>query len=203
MTPFLYRADNRHFEAADLGQLTLSEALLDSLVNDYPKSDHWLDTMRREIFNRSLSFYGSHDGPEVNRVLSYFMKSKVASHPKLNLTVANNLHYFRNYDLASTFYERAQELSVEAFSSRDLAVYCNILGRGRNYEKALPICIKQEQTSAPCEDNTVKTQQTITNIYKERQNWRKVAEYSRKVLECQPDNEIAQRYLELASQKTQ
>lgn len=157
--------------------------------------------MRREIFNRSISFFGSHDGPEVNRVLSYFVKSKAASHLQLNLTVANNLHYFRNYDLASTFYERAQELSVEAFSSRDLAVYCNILGRKRNYEKALPICIKQEQTSSQCEDNTVKTQQTITNIYKERHNWRKVAEYSRKVLECQPDNEIAQSYLKMATGK--
>jgi len=130
------------------------------------------------------------------------VKSKFSSHPKLNLTVANNLHYFRNYELASKFYGRAQDLSVEAFSSRDLAIYCNILGRGRNYEKALPICIKQEQSSAPCEDNTVKTQHTIANIYKEQRNWPKVAEYSRKILECQPDHKIAQTYLELARPKT-
>ena len=201
LTPFLYRADKRHFEASDFAQFTLSQALLDSLIDGYPKSDHWLDSMRMMIFNRSISFYGRHDGPEVNRVLNYFGKTKFSSHPKLNLTVANNLHYFRNYGLASRFYERAQELSVEAFSSRDLAVYCNILGRERDYEKALSICMKQEHTSAPCEDNTVKTQQTITDIYKEQQNWRKVAEYSRKILDCQPDQEIAQRYLKLATER--
>ena len=89
--------------------------------------------------------------------------------------MANNLYYFRNYELAGKLYERAEELSLEAFSPTDLAFYCDVLAKDRNYGKALPICFEQEQSSARCKANTLATQQTIAGIYKGQGNWSKVA----------------------------
>ena len=201
-TPFVLRADKKHFEASDSTSSTVSDRLLDSLANGYPKSDHWLDNSRSVIFGRLISYYGGHNLPEVDRILNYFIKSKVYSDPQFTLSMANNLYFFKNYELARIFYERAEELSSEAFSPTDLAVFCNILANERKDDKALRICIRQEQSSTPCEVNTVKSQERIAGIYKEKGNWPLVAEYSRKVLRCQPNHKIAQRYLKLATQKT-
>jgi len=201
LTPFVYRADKRHFEASDYTQFTVSDALLDSLVNGYPKSEYWLDNLRLIIFGRLISYYGGLGRTEVDSILKHFNKTKLSSDPHLSLGVASNLHYFEKYHLARTFYERAEQLSLEAFSSRDLAVYCNVLGNAGNYEKALPICMKQEQSSAPCEYTTGQTQETIINIYKAQRNWRKVAEYARKILQCRPDHKIAQSYLKMATER--
>jgi len=179
----------------------VSDRLLDSLVNGYPKSEYWLDRKRIQIFSRLISYYGGHNRPEVGRILNYFMQTKSYSNPQFVLSLASNLFYFGNYELARKFYEHAEELSSQAFSPTDLAVFCYILARERNYEKALVMCIRQEQSSSACEVNTVKTQQTIFNIYRDQENWEKVAEYARKIIQCQPDHEIAQRYLKLATER--
>ncbi len=90
---------------------------------------------------------------------------------------------------------------MESFSPKDLAFFCYSLANAKNYDKALEIWIHWEkQFSAPCEVNTVKTQHTIAGIYKEQGNWGKVAEYSNKIIRCQPGNEIAQRYLKMAAE---
>jgi len=201
-TPFVLRADKKHFEASDYGSFTVSDRLLDTVVNGYPKSDHWLDRRRTMIFKRLISYYGGHNLPEVNRILNYFMKSNVYSDPQFTLSQAKNLYYFKNYELARIFYERAEELSLEAFSSTDLAVFCNLLANKRKDDEALRICIRQEQSSTPCDVNTVKSQERIAGIYKEKGNWPKVAAYSRKIIECQPNNKTVRRYLELATQRT-
>ena len=203
LTPFLYRADKRHLETATFSAFTVSDRLLDSLVNGYPKSDYWLDHKRRKIFGGLISYYGGQNRPEIERVLDYFMKTKYYSDPEFILSMANNLYYFKNYDLAGKFFERAEELSVKAFSRKDLAFFCLSLANGENYDKALGICIRwEEQFSARCEGNTIKTQQSIAGIYKDQGNWGKVAEYSKKIIQCQPDHKIAQRYLRLATEKT-
>jgi tetratricopeptide (TPR) repeat protein len=129
------------------------------------------------------------------------MKSKLYSNPQLILSLANNLYFFQNYDLARKFYERAEKLSPEAFDPTDLAVYCNLLTSARNYDRALGICLRQEQSAPPCEENTVNTRQTIAAIYKEKGQWPKVSQYARKILECQPNHNAARSYLELAKQK--
>jgi len=199
-TPFVYRADKRHSEASDFSQFTVSPRLLDSLVNRYPTADYWLDLLSQITFTRLISYYGGHSRGDVDTILDYFKRTKFYSDPEMLLPIANNLYYFKNYELARTFSERAEQLSLEAFSSTDLAVYCNTLARASNYKKALGICIRQEQSAAPCEGNTVITRLLIAGMYKEQGNWPKVAEYSRKILECRPDHNIAQTYLELASQ---
>jgi tetratricopeptide (TPR) repeat protein len=130
------------------------------------------------------------------------MKTKYYSDPEFILSMANNLYYFKNYDLAGKFYERAEELSVTALSRKDLAFFCLSLANGENYDKALGICIRwEEQFSARCEGNTIKTRQTIASIYKEQGDWSKVAEYARKILQCQPDHNVARRYLMMAIEK--
>ncbi len=75
-----------------------------------------------------------------------FMETELYSDQKFILLLANNLHYFKQYGLSRQLYERAGELSLEAFNSRDRSLYCGILGSGKKYEKALPICIDQEQS---------------------------------------------------------
>jgi len=202
LTPFTFRADQKHLEASDVNQFTVSHQLLNSLADGYPKSDYWSHRLRMAIFSHLISYFGGHDRPEVNRILDSFKKTKLYSDPQYILSLANNLYYFTNYELARKFYERAEELSLQAFSLSDLALYCNILADARSYDKALGICVRQEKSSAPCEGRNVKTKQTIADIYKEQGNWPKVAEYSRKILECQPGNEKAQRDLKLATQKT-
>jgi hypothetical protein len=106
------------------------------------------------------------------------------SESELILSIANYLYYFRNYELAGKLYERAEEISLKAFSPTDLAVYCDFFAKNRNYGNALPICFEQEQSSARCKDKTLATRQTITGIYKGQGNWSKVAEYSRKIIQC-------------------
>jgi len=202
LTPFTFQADTKRLEAADFTQFTVSNHLLDSLVDGYPRSDHWNHRLRKVIFSHFISYYGGHDRPEINKILDAFSKTEFHSDPQFILSLANNLYYFKNYDLATTFYERAEQLSLQALSPTDLGFYCNILANARNYDKALGICIRREQSLPPCEGTIVKTEQTIAGIYEEQGNWPKVAEYSRKILECQPDHKIAQRYLKLATQKS-
>jgi len=201
-TPFIYRVDARHFEASEYTRFAVSDRLLDSLINGYPKSEYWLDFQRKAIFGSLFSYYGGHNWPEINRVLDYFMKTKYYSDPESMLSMANNIYYFKNYELAGKFYGRAQELSLSAFSRKDLAFYCLSLANAKNYDKALEICIHwEDQFSVLCEANTIKTHQTIAGIYKEQGNWSKVAEYARKILQCQPKHKIAQRYLVLAKER--
>jgi len=200
-TPYVFRADKRHLEASDATQFTLNEPLLDMVVNGYPKSDYWLDRLRRMILKRLITYYGGHAQPEINKIVEYFKKTKFYSEPPSILSLANNLYFFKNYDLARSFYDRAEQLSLEAFSSTDLAVYCSLLGNARDYDRALAICMRQEQSSVPCEVNTVNTRQTIAAIHKEMGDWPKVAQYSRRILDCQPDHPVARSYLELATQK--
>ena len=145
-TPFVIRADKRHFEATNFTKFKLSDGLLHSLGNGYPKSEYWSEDLRRKIVNRLLSYYGGHDLPEVKRIVDSFMQTGLYSDPKFILLLANNLHYFKQYGLSRQLYERAGELSLEAFNSRDRALYCGILRSGKKYEKALPICIDQEQS---------------------------------------------------------
>jgi hypothetical protein len=203
LTPFVYRADNRHSEASDFTKHTVSDVLLDSLLNGYPRTELWSDQLKKITFNRLITYYGAHHHPEVNKIHDYFKRTKLYSDTDINLSIANNLYYFRNFELAGLFYERGAELSVEAFSATDLAVFCDVLVRARNYEKALPICMRQEQISAPCKANTLATQQTIATIYKEQGNWSKVADYSRKIIRCQQNHKTARRYLEMASERAQ
>jgi len=127
------------------------------------------------------------------------MKTRFYSDPQYILPAANNLYYFKNYDVARNLYERAEELSLDAFRPTDLAMFCDILADAGSYDKALGICSRQEQSSAPCEMNTVKTRLIIARIYREQGNWPKVAEYSGKILQCQPDHKIAQDYLRMAT----
>jgi len=94
-----------------------------------------------------------------------------------------------------------EEISLEAFSPTDLAVFCDVLAREEDYDRALPICLEQEQSSAPCKANTLTTRQTIAGIYKGQGNWLKVAKYSKKIIQCQPNHKIAQRYLVLAKER--
>ena len=202
LTPFTFRADQKHLEASDFTQFTVSNHLLDSLANGYPKSNHWNHRLKRVIFSHLTSYYGGHDRPEVSRILDSLKKTDLYSDPRFILSLANNLYYFNNYDLARMLYERAEELSLQALSPSDLTLYCNILADARSYDKALGICIRQENSLPPCEGRNVKTKQTIAGIYKEQSNWPKVAEYSRKILECQPEHKLAQRYLKLATQKS-
>jgi len=201
-TPFVYRVDKRHFEASDFTRFTVSDRLLDSLANGYPKSDFWIDRIRIWAFGRLIYYYGGHNRPEINSILDYFKRTRFYSDPQFLLSLANSMYYDKNDELAEKFFERAEELSLHEFSPRDLAIFCHILSKAKNYDKALGICIRQEQSSPPCEVNTVKTRQRIADIYKVEGNWPKVAEYSRKIIECQPNNKIAQGYLELATQRT-
>ena len=201
LTPFVYRADKRHSEPSDNAQFTVSTPLLESLVNGYPRTEQWSDQLREITFNRLITYYGSHNGSDVNKIIDYFKRTKLYSDPNLTISIANNLYYFKNYELAKQFYERGEEISLEAFSPTDLAVFCDVLAREEDYDRALPICLEQEQSSPPCKANTLKTRQTIAGIYKEQGNWLKVAEYSRKIIQCQPDHKIAQRYLVLATER--
>jgi len=202
-TPFVYRVDQKRSEASDPPAFKVSDRLLDSLVHGYPRSEYWIDRTRAVIFNRFISYFGGHNRPEVNRIIERLKETKLYSQPSFLLSLANNLYYFKNYALAQRFYARAEDLSLESFSSIDLAVYCNLLANARNYDKALGICMQQERSSPPCADNTVSTQQTIAAIYKEKEVWSKVAQYSRKIIECQPQHPTAQSYLKEASQRTQ
>ena len=201
LTPFAYRVDKRHAEASNGAEVAASDRLLHLLVNGYPKSEYWLDRVRQTIFGRLITYYGGHKRPEVNSILNHFRESKFYSDPGLNLSLAKNLYFFQNYELARQFYERAEKLSLQAFSGRDLAVFCHILTKAKSYDKALGICLRQERSSPPCEVNTVKTRLTIADIYQSQGNWPKVAKYSRKILECQPGNETAQRYVKLAAER--
>jgi len=201
-TPFVFRADQRHFEASNASQFSLSGPLLDSLVNGYPKTDLWLDLLRKITFARLITYYGDRNLPEANRIVNYLKTTKFYSDPQFILFIANSLYYFKSYELGKEFYERGEALSLQAFSPGHLAAFCHILANVRNYEKALGICIRQEQSSSPCEVNTIASQQNIAWIYKEQGDWPKVAEYSRKIIECQPGHKIAQRYLKLATERT-
>ena len=99
--------------------------------------------------------------------------------------MANNLYFFKNYELAGKFYERAEKLSWAAFSRKDLAFYCLSLANGKNHDKALEICIRHEREPAKrCDPNKLKTQRTIQEIYKKQGNLAKVEDYSRKINQC-------------------
>ena len=200
-TPFVLRSDKRHLEASDATQFTLNDRLLDAVVNGYPKSEYWIDRLRRIIFSRLIAYYGGHSRPEVNRILDYLKKTKFYSQTPFILSLANNLYFYENHKLARSFYDRAEQLSPEAFSPTDLAVYCSLLANAKDFDKALGVCTRQGQRSRPCDDNTVTTRQTIAAIYKEKGQWSKVSQYARKILECQPDHNAARSYLELAKQK--
>ena len=200
-TPFVFRADNNHREAADSTRFSISDGLLENLVHGYPISEYWLDRLRRMIFSRLIAYYGGHNRPEISKVLEYFKQSKFYSQPHFVLSLANNLYFFQNYKLSRSFYERADQLSPQAFSSTDLAVYCNLLANAKDFDKALGICSLQERRSRPCDNNTVTTRQTIAGIYRKQGQWPKVAQYARKILECQPDHSAARNYLEAAAKK--
>ncbi len=185
LTPFIYRVDKRRFEASNATGLTVSDRLLVSLLNDYPESDYWIDFKRRTIFGVLISYYGGHNRPEIKRVLDYFMKTKYYSDPEFILSVANNLYFFKNYELAGKFYERAKELSSAAFSPKDLAFFCYSLTNVKEYDKALEICIRHErEPTKRCDPNKLKTQRTIQEIYKKQGNLAKVEDYSRKIIQC-------------------
>jgi len=201
LTPFVYRADKNHWDSSDITRFTVSDSVLDSLVNGYPRTEHWLDLLRKIMFTRLIAYYGGHDRLEINKILDYFKRTKHYSDTHLILDLANNLYYFKNYELARMFYERGGELSLAAFSSTDLTVFCDLLARTKDYDRALPICINQEQSSAQCESNTIATRQTIAGIYIEHGNWPKVAEYSKKIIRCQPEHKVAGKYLKLAAEK--
>ncbi len=201
-TPFLFRADKGHREASvDYANYKVSDSLLESLGNGYPKTDYWTTIHREMIFHRLLSFYGGNQRPEVEKILASLRKSKFYSDPDFLLSAANNLYYYQNYALARKLYLRAEEVNLGSLSPTNLAVFCDVLAKAKNYEKALEICIRQEQSSPSCAANTVKTRETIAEIYTEQGNWPEIAKYSRKILECQPHNEIAQRYLMMAKDR--
>jgi len=199
-TPYIYRVDKNHSEAADFTQFSVSERFLNALVDSYPKSDARLTQLKSLIWSRLVTYYGGHKRPEVHRILDSLQSTEFHSQTPFILSLANNLYYFHNYDLARTFYELAEKLSPGAFDPTDLAVYCNLLTNARNYGKALVICMRQEQSAAPCEQNTINTRQTVAAIYKDQKDWPKVAKYSRRILECQPDHPVAQSYLDWAMQ---
>jgi hypothetical protein len=201
LTPFVYRADKRQSETSDFTQYTVSDSLLDSLANGYPRKELWSEQLKETTFNRLITYYGAHYRPEVNKILEYFRRTKRYSDPEIILSIANNFYYFKQFDLAKNFYERADKLSLSSFSPTDLAVFCQILASASNYEKALSICMIHEQSTGQCEANTISTRQAIAGVYREQGNWPKVAEYSNKIIRCQPDNEIAQGYLKLAAER--
>jgi len=97
-TPFLFRADKRHAESpSDYANYKVSDALLESLVNGYPKTDYWTYIHRETIFLRLLSFYGGNQRPEAEKVLAYLRKTKLYSDPDFLLHVANNVYFYKNY----------------------------------------------------------------------------------------------------------
>ena len=200
-TPYLIRVDNKHAEAADVTKYSVSDRLLETLVYDYPKSEFWLDLRRQLIFSRFISYFGGHGQSEAHRVVDYLKKTKFYSDPSFTLSLANDLYFYENHKLAKTFYDHADQLSTNAFSTTDLAVYCNLLGNARDYDRALGICMRQERSSDPCDANTINTRQTIAAIHKEKGDWPKVAQYARKILECQPEHPVARSYMQSAMQK--
>jgi tetratricopeptide (TPR) repeat protein len=202
-TPYVFRADRNHAEAADPTRFPASDRLLNALLKAYPKSEYWLDRLRRMIFSRLIAYYGGHDRPEAKKVVDTFKETRFYSQTPFVLSLANNLYFFKNYELAKSFYERADQLSLDAFSPTDLAVYCNLLANSKDFDKALGICTRQEQRSRPCDNNTVTTRQTIASIYRAKGQWSRVAQYSKKILECQPNHPAAKNYLQAALQKTE
>ena len=201
LTPYVFRIDKRHSEASDFTRFRPSDHLLDSLVNGYPKSEFWLDSLRKTIFGSLIFYYGGHGRPEVNRFIDYLMKTKFYSDREFLFSLANILQELKNDELARQFYGRAAKLLLQTSSRADLAVFCNHLASSGDYDKALAICLRHEQSSARCDVNSVKSRRTIASIYKELGDWSKVEQYSRKVIKCQPNDKIAQRYLELARQR--
>ena len=159
-----------------------------------------MEQLRTITWDRLISYYGGHQSPETEKILQFVKRTPYYSRAPFLLSVANNLYFYKNYDLARRFYHRADELSSDDFGSTDLAVYCNLLANAKDYDRALNICSRQEVTALPCAINTVNTRQTIAAIYKETKEWSKVAQYSRRILECQPDHKVAQAYLESAVQ---
>jgi len=187
----------------DPTRFPVSSQLLNSLVKAYPKSEYWLDRLRRMIFSRLIAYYGGHDRPEAKTIVETFKKTRFYSQTPFVLSLANNLYFFKNYELAKSFYQRAEQLSLDAFSPTDLAVYCNLLANSKDFDKVLGICTRQEQRSRPCDNNTVTTRQTIASIYWAKGEWSKVVQYSKKILECQPNHHVAKDYLQPALQNIQ
>jgi len=167
-TPYAFRVDKTQAEASDPTAFTLSDPLLDALVNGYPRSDYWLDRARKVIWNRFISYYAGQGDSELNKITDRLKETKFYSDPQFLLSLANNLYFYKNYELSQAFYDRAEQLSPKAFSPIDLAVYCSLLANDGNYDKALGICLRQEQSSSPCAANTVSTRQTIAAIFKEK-----------------------------------
>ncbi len=200
-TPFIIRADKRHLEDSNPAQFTVSEALLETLVHGYPKSEFWVDRMRRVIFTRLISYFGGQGRPETDQIMKYFVQSKLYSDPKFLLSVGKNLLQFKNRDLALRFFNRAEELSLRAFSPTDLTIYCSLLYNERKTDKALKICTVQEESSAPCSDHAIWAQENLAKIHRETGNWSEVAEYARKIIQCQPDHNVARRYLMMATER--
>jgi len=200
LTPYIFRIDKRHQEALEAARFSVSRRLLDSLVNDYPKNDYWLDRMRKGIFTRLISYYGGHKRPEVRQIVYHFEQTKFYSQPRSLLSLANNLYFLKNYKLARSFFHRAETLDLGHFESKHLAPYCNLLASSGEYDKALAICMRQETSSFPCEANTVNTRRTMVAIYREKRDWSKVALYSRRILECRADDQVARSQLQSALQ---
>jgi len=199
-TPYVFRVDKKRAEASDPTAYTLSDPMLDALVNGYPRSDYWLDRARKVIWNRFLSYYAGQGDSELNKITDRLKETKFYSDPQFLLSLANNFYFYKNYELSQAFYDRAEQLSPKAFNPTDLAVYCSLLANNGNYDKALRICMRQEKSSSPCAANTVSTRQTIAAIFKEKENWSKVLQYSRKILECKPEHPVARSYLQSALQ---
>jgi hypothetical protein len=183
--PIYYSCKNALDEEKISFSLTPFSRLLDSLLNTYPKSDYWLDHKRRTIFGGLISYYGGQNLPEINKIIATFKRTNFYSDPEFLLSMANNLYFYKNYELAGTFYKRAEDLSWAAFSRKDLAFFCLSLANGKNYDKALQICIRHEKVPTKrCDPNKLKTQRTIREIYNKQGNLAKVEEYSRKMIQC-------------------
>jgi tetratricopeptide (TPR) repeat protein len=200
-TPFVIRVDKSHSQASALANFTISNRLLESFIHGYPKTEFWLDLRRRLVFSRLISYFGGHHRTETHRIIDYLKRSKYYSEPNFIRSLANDLYFYKNFALAKSFYEQADRLSSSSLTLTDLAVYCSLLANSGNYDKALAICRRQERASSPCAVNTVNTRQTIAAIYKGKSKWFKVVQYSRKILECQPDHKVARDYLALALQR--
>lgn len=179
------------FKATPESQV-IDESLLKSAVNNYPKNEYWLDSIRNMVLFNTFSFYLDSNKKEIPNYLSHLKNHKNSSdqdfmHSLLEHTYKKDLKQYLS------LYDWNLNLNGESkLQPGTLGRYCTALATQKKYEEAYSYCIKALKISKPCNVSL------LNNLLFISFNMKKYGfskEWANSIIECKPNHKGAKAFL--------
>ena len=167
----------------------LSNELLDSAINSYPKTEYWLDTARNMVLFNGFSYYSQHNPSLIDDFLEKLSKHKNSKDQDFLHSLLEDTYKKNNFSIYQKLFDWNVRLnSLENLQPGTLGRYCTYRAGQKDYKGARPYCEQAHKNSKSCNIPVLNNLMFINfNMKKLRES----RDWALKIIKCKPDHKGA------------